>query len=1736
MSRDFIKNGLESAPGGFFIYRADESEEILYANEQLIKIFECDTYDEFLEVTKGSFHGMVHPQDLDYVEARIVSQIQTDDTHFDYVHYRIVTKTGKIRHLEDYGRYVETMDEGPLFYVFVTTSRMKLDPLTGLPNDWYFLGLAQSWLPGAYQSGIQPIILTFNLVGMMGYNDKYGREEGDNLLVAFGNLIQRYFGSEHCSRFGEDHFYAFTESYQIDVMLNELIVELHELNSGKSLPVKIGICKYVPDVPISTICDWARMAAAAKKSSYGSSFVWFDEKMSAEYTRKQYILTHLDQALVNGWIQVYFQPVVRTLSGRVSSAEALVRWIDPHYGTISPNEFIPLLEENGLSYKIDRFVVNRVAQLLQRQIRRKEMLTPVSVNISRSDFELIDPVDMVVKAVDEYAIPRRLIYIEITETALTSDNGRIRHGIEQFHQAGFQVWMDDFGSGYSSLNVLKDYDFDEIKIDMVFMKNFDERVKNIVTMAVQMAKKLGIHTLAEGVETQEHVEFLKSIGCEKMQGYYFGRPMPFEEAVAYVKANQMAAETREQIAFYDAIGSRDLVSDRPLAMFLYADKQFQCVYVNDMFVDALQSITEDGENWLKWNMNSNESPLRHKFLHLVDLTVKKARRENMTFVVDNHYFHFSMELLGESRDGKMFLAEIDTTVYEEMRDQTLQDEVSRNLMMLFDNMYLLDITEKTRTVIATTNGVEDAGTVTTDIDSFYDAFPTRFLYYDDIERFKDMASAEGVRRRLAQSSHGYFVDYFRVRQPNGNYNWMEFYLIALPDANRSRILACVKPTSIGDRLTLMSDDKGTKLNGAQITDSDLVDAFVNDSGIKLFWKDDKRRFCGASEAFLQYYGFDDLSEIAGKTDEEIRWHLNDVPFQKDENEVLETGSVIRNSRGENVVDNVVHNILASKFPIYHEGIISGLMGYFVDIDQDMGEQGDLYHAAMMDPVTGMMNTSCLFSTALALDDNYRLNDEDYSYILMTVPEYETFLRDFGEMTANILIQTIADEIRKEFDVRATIAHMNGCEFGICERGLADADITRSILQCKEHIEHIREINGRLVNLHFHYGIARGSEGMDVRDVMTLAYNRMDEKNEQRQKRKHGAKALTEVDPYNEMPLPFVIMRPIMEDEKNVDMTYIYANHKYCEMTGKSSKELLGHSYLELFPNTSKRWLEYCVRGSKGELIHERAYSGALGGNVELIAGPASMQGGCVFLGVSIENEQIQEKNIARMLSSEEVIIRILTKSENVLDFDDTIRTILNEVGECTKADRAYLLQTDRNVVTCTFEWLSSGVKSAMEQRHDLPYQKIAQWEKILEDNSCIRLDDISGLKETNSATYQFLRSMDIYNILIVPIYLDGYLVGYFGVDNFDADDYINAQMVLETIGKFIGAKFMKREMYMRRMLDIDSKVDMPAPQSITATDASLRDMGPRIERILEKQHDFMTGLEQVMGVITAEIHPDRVVLLERDGYMVTNIYEWCAETVESEKDMLQNLDYDTYCKAWERQLKEEKCIVIEDIEVYRITNSALYLALKRKGVRNMMVTAFYNNGMVTGFMIVENYRISEQHMTKQILEAVVFFIGAKMNAHYFQRINSFDDLTGVHNRNAMLMRRAELKNYDGPVGIVFLDLNGLKEVNDVNGHEAGDQFIRNAANVLVEVYGKDHIYRSGGDEFTIVLEGIAKSDFESKNEILRARLSDPRAPKMAAGFAWAKGTNELDQAIQKADQEMYHDKSLYYRDHERYRR
>ena len=207
--KNYILKGLDSMPGGFFIYRADESEEILYANRELLELFDCKNEDEFLALTGGCFPGLVFPDDLDEVQRSIKDQCGCG---FDQVNYRVKTRKGRVFMVEDYGRLIEDPEMGPLFYVFIAPEKTKQDLLTGMFNMNFFIDIANRELRELYDKGASPVILSFNLSGMKRFNNKYGHDEGDKLLVAFSDILRRFFGVTKCSRFGEDHFYAYMEN------------------------------------------------------------------------------------------------------------------------------------------------------------------------------------------------------------------------------------------------------------------------------------------------------------------------------------------------------------------------------------------------------------------------------------------------------------------------------------------------------------------------------------------------------------------------------------------------------------------------------------------------------------------------------------------------------------------------------------------------------------------------------------------------------------------------------------------------------------------------------------------------------------------------------------------------------------------------------------------------------------------------------------------------------------------------------------------------------------------------------------------------------------------------------------------------------------------------------------------------------------------------------------------------------------------------------------------------------------------------------------------------------------------------------------------------------------------------------------------------------------------------------------------------------------------------------------
>ena len=234
-------------------------------------------------------------------------------------------------------------------------------------------------------------------------------------------------------------------------------------------------------------------------------------KLAGKTSLECYLAEHIDEAIERHEITVHYQPIIRSLTGKICAFEALARWTDPIYGTITPSVFLGVLEATNQTHKLDLAVVKEVCQTLASRQQQNQPQLPISLNLSRLDFLAGDFFALVEAAMDQYQLPRELLRIEVTENIFAQDK-RIESSLKRFQAAGYLVWLDDFGEGSSSLNVLKNHQFEALKIDMRFLAPFSPRAKTIIESAVCMAKKVGIHTIAEGVETKEQADFLTKIG------------------------------------------------------------------------------------------------------------------------------------------------------------------------------------------------------------------------------------------------------------------------------------------------------------------------------------------------------------------------------------------------------------------------------------------------------------------------------------------------------------------------------------------------------------------------------------------------------------------------------------------------------------------------------------------------------------------------------------------------------------------------------------------------------------------------------------------------------------------------------------------------------------------------------------------------------------------------------------------------------------------------------------------------------------------------------------------------------------------------------------------------------------------------------------------------------------------------------------------------------------------------
>ena len=483
----------------------------------------------------------------------------------------------------------------------------ETNQLTGLPSMSYFISRSDELLKTMVIQDRHPGVAFFNLIHFRAFNDEFGYAQGDALIQEMAALLRRNFPGRHVcyingSQFGvlcyEDEVYSGLE------LVNE---ELEGYKADFPIYCKAGFAPYTGSERAISLMDKAKVA---HDSIYEENDVFcrvYDTKLDEEDRFRQYIVGHVDEAIEKGYLKVFYQPIVRAVTGEVCNEEALSRWEDPKYGFLPPFQFVPLLEEKRLIYKVNLNVLRLVLRDIQTRRENGVPVVPVSINLSRYDFTQCDMVQAVCDLVDSAHVSHNLIKIEITESALIDNQDLVKREIERFRQNGFEVWMDDFGSEYSTLNLLQELSFDLIKIDMQFMKNFTETGKNVIIVSkiIDLARQMGITTLVEGVETQEHYQILQRLGAEKLQGFLFNKPNPLEYIMDRNKAGTgLPFERPAESNYYEEVGRINLNeplvyedknsllidNELPAGVLEFRNGAFTCIRSKDRFVHLLANL------------------------------------------------------------------------------------------------------------------------------------------------------------------------------------------------------------------------------------------------------------------------------------------------------------------------------------------------------------------------------------------------------------------------------------------------------------------------------------------------------------------------------------------------------------------------------------------------------------------------------------------------------------------------------------------------------------------------------------------------------------------------------------------------------------------------------------------------------------------------------------------------------------------------------------------------------------------------------------------------------------------------------------------------------------------------------------------------------------------------------------------------------------------------------------------
>ena len=675
---------------------------------------------------------------------------------------------------------------------FLASEREGYDSLTGLPNMAQFLKNVPVTIRKMKAEGKIPVILYLDCNNLKAFNSRYGFLEGNALLRSLGELLRRYFGAEQSSRFESDHFVVCAERDHIEERLEGMFSEARRLHNGNSPSLKVGIYGDCTEtVSLVTACDYARLASNSLQGRIESTYVFFDKEIKEKASLREYVIKHFPQAMAEGWIHVSYQPVVRTMAKTLCGVEALARWIDPTFGFIPPSLFIPALEETGQIYQLDLYMYEQVCKDFQALSKTKIPIVPVSVNLSRKDFQHDDLVGRIAALTRRYGVSTGLANIEITESAFIEDVQSIGKAIEDFHRLGYQVWMDDFGVGYSSLGILKDCSFDVLKIDMSFLSTSSEKARTIIASVVRMAKRIGIQTLAEGVETEEQYQYLRSIGCEKIQGYYFGHSMPGKEIQPHCEKKRIPIEEPAWRDYYDALGKINYQTDSPLCVVEDDGTTMRLLFTNAAYRAVLSRDHVDDVRMWEEKLNTTNSPVHTFHRQFADQQLRKLDGPQIaTYPSGDHYMQLTGSVVTHYLNHYIYQVGIQ---YIQISGNDIQQQNAAylsNLYYICNDIMLFNLKEDSVSGLKSSLAEQPVGpnAKVKGIQSAADSWCRNFLHPQDHDRYLAFMDIASLRNRLMENEEQVLTGHFRSKTENGRYAWFLHVLIPVPRTDFYQIL------------------------------------------------------------------------------------------------------------------------------------------------------------------------------------------------------------------------------------------------------------------------------------------------------------------------------------------------------------------------------------------------------------------------------------------------------------------------------------------------------------------------------------------------------------------------------------------------------------------------------------------------------------------------------------------------------------------------------------------------------------------------------------------------------------------------------------------------------------------------------------------------------------------------------------------------------------------------------------